>query len=281
MMQLPITRLRPEAVVPERAYAGDAGMDLSSCERVELAPGERALVPTGLAVAIPDGHAGFVQPRSGLAAKHGITIVNTPGLIDSGYRGELQVALLNTDARESFVVEEGMRIAQLVVLALPAIELVEVDELPDSERGVRGSAILKWQGRVLLCRQEKPGKEYWLLPGGGVDGGETIIEALRRELREELGVEADVQFEGPVAIVDSIAPKGFASRKHVVHVIFAADLSHRSLEDVETRDAAVKGARLFSGDELEDVVLHPPIKRFLSRWQPGDPAVYLGALWVR
>ena len=138
MMQLPITRLRPEAVVPERAYAGDAGMDLSSCERIELAPGERALVPTGLAVAIPDGHAGFVQPRSGLAAKHGITIVNTPGLIDSGYRGELQVALLNTDAREAFVVEEGMRIAQLVVLALPAIELVEVDELPESERGVRG-----------------------------------------------------------------------------------------------------------------------------------------------
>jgi dUTP pyrophosphatase len=137
-MQLPITRLRPEAVVPERAYAGDAGMDLSSCERIELAPGERALVPTGLAVAIPDGHAGFVQPRSGLAAKHGITIVNTPGLIDSGYRGELQVTLLNTDARETFVVEEGMRIAQLVVLALPQVELVEVDELPGSERGVRG-----------------------------------------------------------------------------------------------------------------------------------------------
>jgi dUTP pyrophosphatase len=137
-MQLPITRLRPEAVVPERAYAGDAGLDLSSCERVELAPGERALVPTGLAVAIPEGHAGFVQPRSGLAAKHGITIVNTPGLIDSGYRGEVQVALLNTDARETFVVEEGMRIAQLVVLELPAVELVEVDELPGSERGARG-----------------------------------------------------------------------------------------------------------------------------------------------
>jgi dUTP pyrophosphatase len=135
-MQLPITRLRPEAVVPERAYAGDAGLDLSSCKRLELAPGERALVPTGLAVAIPDGHAGFVQPRSGLAAKHGITIVNTPGLIDSGYRGEVQVALLNTDARETFVVEQGMRIAQLVVLALPELELV--DELPDSERGERG-----------------------------------------------------------------------------------------------------------------------------------------------
>jgi len=137
-MQLPITRLRPEAVVPERAYAGDAGLDLSSCERVELGPGERALIRTGLAVAIPEGHAGFVQPRSGLAAKHGITIVNTPGLIDSGYRGEVQIALLNTDARETFVVEEGMRIAQLVVLAVPQVQLVEVDELPSSERGVRG-----------------------------------------------------------------------------------------------------------------------------------------------
>ena len=138
MIRLPITRVRPEAVVPERAYAGDAGLDLSSCARVELAPGERALVPTGLAVAIPEGHAGFVQPRSGLAAKHGITIVNTPGLVDSGYRGELQVVLLNTDARESFVVEEGMRIAQLVVLALPEVELVEVDELTETQRGARG-----------------------------------------------------------------------------------------------------------------------------------------------
>ena len=125
-------------MVPERAYAGDAGMDLSACERVELRAGERALVPTGLAVAIPDGHAGFVQPRSGLAVKHGISIVNTPGLIDSGYRGELKVTLLNTDARESFVVEPGMRIAQLVILELPEVELVEVDELPASERGVRG-----------------------------------------------------------------------------------------------------------------------------------------------
>jgi dUTP pyrophosphatase len=95
-------------------------------------------VPTGLAVAIPDGYAGFVQPRSGLAAKHGISIVNTPGLVDSGYRGELQVALLNTDLRETFVVERGMRIAQLVVLPVPDLDLVEVDELPASERGERG-----------------------------------------------------------------------------------------------------------------------------------------------
>jgi dUTP pyrophosphatase len=138
MIELPIQRLRPDAVVPARAYSGDAGLDLSSCERVELAPGERALVPTGLAVAIPEGYAGFVQPRSGLAAKHGISIVNTPGLVDSGYRGELLVNLVNTDPRDAFVVESGMRIAQLVILPIPELELVEVDELPESERGVRG-----------------------------------------------------------------------------------------------------------------------------------------------
>jgi dUTP pyrophosphatase len=124
--------------MPSRAYAGDAGLDLAACERVELAPGERALVATGLAVAIPPGHAGFVQPRSGLAADHGISIVNTPGLIDSGYRGELRVNLLNTDAREAFTVEPGMRIAQLVVVPLATVDLVEVTELPSSERGVRG-----------------------------------------------------------------------------------------------------------------------------------------------
>ena len=124
--------------MPDRAYAGDAGLDLASCERVELAPGERALVPTGLAVAIPEGYAGFVQPRSGLASRHGISIVNTPGLIDSGYRGELRVTLLNTDGREPFTVEPGMRIAQLVILPIPEVELVEVDELPESERGARG-----------------------------------------------------------------------------------------------------------------------------------------------
>ena len=138
MIELPIQRLREDAVVPTRAYSGDAGLDLAACDRVELGPGERAEVGTGLAVAIPEGFAGYVQPRSGLAAKHGITIVNTPGLIDSGYRGELKVILLNTDARAPFVVEPGMRIAQLVVLELPSVDPVEVDELPGSERGVRG-----------------------------------------------------------------------------------------------------------------------------------------------
>ena len=138
MTRLPIQRLRDDAVLPARAYQGDAGLDLSACERVELAAGERAVVGTGLAVAIPEGYAGFVQPRSGLADRNGITIVNAPGLIDSGYRGELKVILLNTDATDPFVIEPGMRIAQLVVLEVPDVELEEVDELPATERGVRG-----------------------------------------------------------------------------------------------------------------------------------------------
>jgi dUTP pyrophosphatase len=138
LIELPVRRLRPDAVLPNRAYADDAGFDLASCERVELAPGGRAVVGTGLAVAIPEGHAGFVQPRSGLAARHGLSIVNTPGLVDSGYRGELRVILLNTDSYEPFVVEPGMRVAQLVVLPVPKVGLVEVEELPPSERGGRG-----------------------------------------------------------------------------------------------------------------------------------------------
>ena len=138
MIELPVRRLRDDAIVPTRAYAGDAGLDLAACDRVELGPGERALVGTGVAVAIPEGYAGFVQPRSGLASRHGISIVNTPGLIDSGYRGELRVALLNTDRDASFIVEPGMRIAQLVVVPIPPVDVVEADELPPAERGARG-----------------------------------------------------------------------------------------------------------------------------------------------
>lgn len=138
MIELAFQRLRDDAIVPIRAYPGDAGLDLAACDRVELNPGERAVVGTGLAVAIPEGYAGFVQPRSGLASRHGISVVNAPGLIDSGYRGEVRVVLLNTDRAETFVVEPGTRIAQLVVLEVPQLELVESEKLPESERGVRG-----------------------------------------------------------------------------------------------------------------------------------------------
>lgn len=125
-------------MLPRQAYQGDAGLDLSSCEHVVLGPGERATVATGVAIAVPTGYAGYVQPRSGLAADHGITIVNSPGLVDSGYRGELRVVLLNTDREHSFAIEPGMRIAQLVLVPVPSVELRIVDELPASERGERG-----------------------------------------------------------------------------------------------------------------------------------------------
>lgn len=143
------------------------------------------------------------------------------------------------------------------------------------------SAILRWRGRILLLRHEKGSREVWLLPGGGVQAGENLVRALRRELWEETGLfpaSAEVPLEGPVAIVESISPNLNAYRKHVVHVIFSADVSG-SLEDVASRDLAVRGHRAFRVDELDAIAMHPPIQRFLQRWQPGDPAVYLGEMW--
>jgi len=138
VIDVPVRRLREDAVLPTQAYPGDAGLDLSACDSAILGPGERATVPTGIAVEIPVGYAGFVQPRSGLAARHGIGVVNAPGLIDSGYRGEIRVVLLNTDLRSPFTVEPGMRIAQLVIAPVAAVRLLEVEELAMSERGGQG-----------------------------------------------------------------------------------------------------------------------------------------------
>jgi 8-oxo-dGTP diphosphatase len=149
-----------------------------------------------------------------------------------------------------------------------------------AEPRIRVSAVLAWRGQVLLCRHEKGEKAYWLLPGGGVNSGESLVDALHRELAEEIGIEEDIPVEGPVCIVDSIAPKRSLTSKHVVHIIFAGDLSGRSLEAVRSDDAAVRGHRLFALDELDSIVMHPPLQRFLRRWRPGDPVAYLGALWV-
>lgn len=124
--------------LPVYAHPGDAGADLVSTEDVVLAPGERATVPTGLSIALPNGYVGFVVPRSGLAMRHGITIVNSPGTVDAGYRGEIRITLLNTDARESYAISAGDRIAQLIVMALPRVRFVEVERLPGSERGEGG-----------------------------------------------------------------------------------------------------------------------------------------------
>jgi dUTP pyrophosphatase len=138
VIDLPVARLRDDAILPSQAYEGDAGLDLAACERLELAPGERGIVGTGLAVAVPEGWAGLVLPRSGLAARHGITVVNSPGLIDAGYRGELKVIMLNTDKHKAFVVEPGMRIAQLILVEAAGVHLVEQEELSTSERGAAG-----------------------------------------------------------------------------------------------------------------------------------------------
>ena len=137
-MDLEFKKLRPEAVIPSRATAGDAGLDLHAAESAHIGPGERWQVGTGLAVEIPQGHAGLVLPRSGIALKHGISLVNAPGLIDSGYRGEIGVLLLNNDPAEIFRVEPGDRIAQLLVIPFGEVEPAEVEELTESERGDGG-----------------------------------------------------------------------------------------------------------------------------------------------
>lgn len=135
---LPIKRLDPEVVLPSYAYEGDAGLDLRSNVDIDIAPFERKLIPTGLAVAIPEGFAGFVQPRSGLALKSGLSMANTPGLIDAHYRGELKVIAVNIDANEPIHISKGERIAQLVIQRVPVVSLMEVDELDETDRGTGG-----------------------------------------------------------------------------------------------------------------------------------------------
>jgi dUTP pyrophosphatase len=135
---LAFRRLHPDAELPTAHHPGDAGLDLRSVEAMKVVPGERVLVPTGLAVAIPQGHAGLVLPRSGLASKRGLTVVNAPGLIDAGYRGELMVAMVNLDPHEPVAIEVGDRVAQLVVIQIPAVEPAWVEELPGSVRGAGG-----------------------------------------------------------------------------------------------------------------------------------------------
>jgi dUTP pyrophosphatase len=137
-MEILVRRLDPDVQLPARAHPGDAGLDLCAAEDVTMKPGERASVGTGIAVAIPEGFAAFVLPRSGLAAKHGISLVNAPGLIDSGYRGELRILMINLDTDEAVTLRRGERIAQLVVQRVEDVTLREVDELPSSARGEGG-----------------------------------------------------------------------------------------------------------------------------------------------
>lgn len=137
-INLPIKRLDPTVELPSYAYAGDAGLDLRASESVVLKPLERRLVSTGLAIAIPEGYAGFVQPRSGLALRKGLSMANTPGLIDAHYRGELRVCAVNLDSQNNIVIERGERVAQLVIQKVPVVTLTEVDELDETDRGTAG-----------------------------------------------------------------------------------------------------------------------------------------------
>lgn len=137
-IQLPIKRLDPTVELPTYVYSGDAGLDLRSSEEMTLLPLERKLVPTGLAIAIPEGYAGFVQPRSGLSLRLGLSMANTPGLVDSHYRGELKIVAINLDSKQPIHIERGERIAQLVIQRVPVVELVEVDELDETDRGAGG-----------------------------------------------------------------------------------------------------------------------------------------------
>ena len=135
---VPIKRLDPTVELPRYAYAGDAGLDLRASEDVVLKPFERRLISTGLAIAIPDGYAGFIQPRSGLALKQGLSMANTPGLIDAHYRGELKICAINLDPKDDIVIRRGDRIAQLVIQKVPVVELLEVDDLSETDRGAGG-----------------------------------------------------------------------------------------------------------------------------------------------
>ena len=137
-LELRVQRLDKGLPLPEYAYPGDAGLDLMAAESAVIGPGERALIPTGIALAIPEGYAGFVQPRSGLALRQGLSIVNTPGLIDSQYRGEVKIIVLNTDKGQSITIERGQRLAQLVILQVPTVRIVECDDLDETERSIGG-----------------------------------------------------------------------------------------------------------------------------------------------
>lgn len=145
-------------MLPHYAHPGDAGADLVAAEAVRLEPGERALVPTGVRIALPDGYAAFVVPRSGLAAKHGITIVNSPGTVDAGYRGEIKVSLLNTDSSSAYDVAVGDRIAQLILMPVTRANFIPVDELPDSARGAGGFGSTGYQARQQSAEQAGTGR---------------------------------------------------------------------------------------------------------------------------
>ena len=302
--------LHASARLPERAYEHDAAYDLHAAEELVIEPLGRGVVGTGIALGLPPGLAALTLPRSGLAARHGISIVNAPGLIDPGYRGEIRVILLNTARDEAFHVAVGDRIAQLLFMPLAKVALAPVLELDQTERGPQGfgssgragegmteaaardpapdvpgstdkptirvAGLLVHDGRILMVEQGRGEERYWLLPGGGVKFGETLADALRREFDEELSLRVGVN--RLLAIVESISPDPDYA-KHVVHLVFEVSAPHDEIP--QPSDVNVLKAAFLDEIQLQSADVRPPITEFLSacvREIPSSPQ-YLGRRW--
>ncbi len=322
-IQIGVKLLRPGARLPARAYEGDAAFDLFSADELTLAPLARAVVGTGVALDLPPGVAALTLPRSGLAASHGISLVNAPGLIDPGYRGEVKLILLNTDAAEAFTIRRGDRIAQLLVVTLTRAALIapgpaqrhaarrarvrlqrtrvvarraatRPDEADTSgsedqvgERRVptiRVGAFIALDGRVLLVQQhraaERNAPPYWLLPGGGVEFGESLAEALVRETREELGVDARRRSSDSARRVDLAGPDLPEARPSRGPGRVAAGLtSTPTPSDPSPRRSRRRASS--PPHELPGLRLRPPIAPQLASYLTELPSglAYLGRLW--
>ena len=289
-------RLRADAVLPRGPTPATPASTSRPASASTLEPGRARAVGTGLAVAIPDGLRGLVQPRSGLAARHGITIVNTPGLVDSGYRGELRVILLNTDReRRSGRAGDADRAARRPARrrrsssswstscrrASAASAASARRARDEAEPRIRVSAMLRWHGRILLCRHEKRGQEYWLLPGGGVDAGESLTDALTASWRRRSGIDDELPVRGPRRDrrldLAGAEPVGEARRPHRLRRRPDRPLARRRrlARRGRARPPAVRRATSSTARAAPaDPALSAPLAA-------GRPVVYLGALWAR
>ena len=310
-LPIPVKLLTPAARVPQRAYEHDAAFDLFAAEAVVIPPLGRAVVGTGIALGLPPGLAALTLPRSGLAARHGISIVNAPGLIDPGYRGEVRVILLNTDAHEPFTVAVGDRIAQLLLVALPPVDACRSgyarrhaprraglrlqrprrgspttgEERASHERRrrreraptIRVGGLFEVDGKILMVQQGRGDDRYWLLPGGGVRFGESLAQALIRETQEELGLRVAVGAAAGDRRVD-LARTRLPEARRASHLRRSR---RRRTPTWRRRTSAVLGARFLSETRSPRPTCgrrSPSSSTACLRERPSSPQ-YLGRRW--